>query len=106
MEEKASWIKTKPAEVEKLILDLASKNISPEKIGLILRDEHGIPKTRIITKKKICEILKENKIETSPEKNNIEKKIDNLKKHSEINKHDYTAKRRLVQRIGQLRKYK
>ncbi|NCN98572.1 hypothetical protein COU62_04440 [Candidatus Pacearchaeota archaeon CG10_big_fil_rev_8_21_14_0_10_35_219] len=102
----ASWIKAKPQEIEKLVVELGKKNTSPEKIGLKLRDEHGIPKAKMITKKKICQILEENGIKVNPEKDSIERKIDKLQKHSEKHKHDYGAKRKLVQRIAQLRKHK
>ena len=56
------FIKVKPAEVEALVVQLAQKNTPPEKIGLILRDQHGIPKAKLLGKK-IGQILRENKIE-------------------------------------------
>ena len=48
MAEKADWTKFKPVEVEKIIVDLARQGIAPEKIGLILRDQHGIPKAKLL----------------------------------------------------------
>jgi len=106
MAEAKSLMKMKSADIEKLVVELAKKNIPSEKIGLILRDQHGIPKVRLITKKKINQILKENNIETNSEYENVAKKIDNLKKHTEKHIHDYTAKRRIVQRTSHLRKLK
>lgn len=105
-EAKTSWIKMKSADVESLVIDLARKNISPEKIGLVLRDQHGVPKVRLITNKKISQILKENKLGVNPEAENISKRIDNLKKHIEKHKHDYTAKQKLTKRLAHLRKVK
>jgi len=37
---------------------------------------------------------------------NIKKRIEKLKAHLQKNKHDYTAKRKLAKRQGQLRKLK
>jgi len=95
----SSWVKLKPAEIETLVVQLGKKNIPSEKIGLILRDEHGIPKTRIFGKK-VCQILEENGIKTNSEYENVNKKIDILKKHFVKHKHDYSAQRSIVKKHG------
>lgn len=95
MVDKADWTKIKPAEVEKIIVELARQGISPEKIGLILRDQHGVPKAKLFGIK-IKKVLEKNKLSTDSEKKNIMKKIEGLKKHSLANKHDYTAIRKAV----------
>jgi len=95
MAEKADWTKIKPAEVEKLIVDLAKQGTPPEKIGLILRDQHGVPKSKLLGLK-MSKVLEKNKLDSNSEKKNILKKIERLKKHSEKNKHDYTAIRKAV----------
>lgn len=95
MTEKADWTKIKPAEVEKLIVDLSKQGNAPEKIGLILRDQHGIPKTKLLGLK-IGKVLSKNNLESSSENKNISNKIEKLKKHSLTNKHDYTAIRKAV----------
>ena len=41
-------------------------------------------------------VLEKNKLDSNSEKKNILKKIERLKKHSEKNKHDYTAIRKAV----------
>lgn len=101
--EKESWIKLKPAEVEKKILELAKEGLTSEKIGLVLRDKHGIPKAKIFGKK-ITQILKENDLYEDSEYNHIGKKLDNLKKHLEKNRHDYSAKRSLITYSGKYNK--
>ena len=93
--EKPSWIKMKPADIEKIVVELAKKGESPAKIGLILRDKHGIPKTKIFGKK-ITQILGENGIEYEDDKKIIDKKIEKLKTHISKNKHDYPASRALT----------
>jgi small subunit ribosomal protein S15 len=94
---KPDWLKMKPAEVEKIILELAKEGNSPEKIGLILRDKHGIPKAKLLGKK-ITQILKENKIAFQTAKDNISGSIKNLERHIKTNKHDNTAKRSMAKK--------
>jgi ribosomal protein S15P/S13E len=102
---KTDWVKTKPEEVKKLVVELGKKNTPPEKIGLILRDQHGIPKTKIFGKR-VNQILKENNIELNSEYENLLKKSDNLKKHFEKHKHDYSAKRSIMKHSGAINKLK
>ncbi len=104
-ETKQSWVNIKSAEVEKLVLEIAKENESPSKIGIILRDKHGIPKAKSLGKK-ISKILKENSIKIKSEKEITEGKIEKLKKHSEKNKHDYTAARALTKNLWVLHKTK
>ena len=47
----SEWLKIKPSEVENIVIDLYKKGNTPAKIGLILRDQHGIPKAKLIGKK-------------------------------------------------------
>ena len=102
---KTDWVKIKPEEVEKLVVELGRKNTPPEKIGLILRDQHGIPKTKIFGKK-VNQILKENGIELNSEYESLLKKSDKLKKHFEKHKHDYAAKRSIMKYSGTINKLK
>ena len=103
--EKTEWVKMKPEEVTKKIVELGKQGIQPEKIGLILRDEYGIPKARLFGKK-IGQTLKENKIEINSELNNLSKKLDNLKKHFGQNKHDYPAKKSIIKTFSRVNKLK
>jgi len=80
---------------------LAKENTPTEKIGLILRDKHGIPKAKILGKK-ISQILKDAKIETRPEKEKILEKIGKLKMHLEKNKHDYPTQRAITKMLWAL----
>jgi len=100
---KPDWVKMKPAEVEKLIVELAKQGESPAKIGLILRDKHGIPKAKLLGKR-ISEILKEAKIKITPEKELVQKRIDILNKHIANNKHDQSAKKTLIKQLWTLKR--
>ncbi len=101
--ETADWAKMKPSEVEKIVVELGKNGNSPQKIGLILRDEHGIPKTKLFGKR-ISQILKANNIEVEDESSTIKKKIAKLEKHFSNNKHDYTVQRAIMEYNSRLNK--
>ena len=98
---KPDWIKIKPKELEKIVLDLHKEGETPEKIGLILRDKHGIPKAKLLGKK-VTQILKEAKIETKNEKEKVDNRINMLRAHISKNKHDYPAQRSLTKELWAL----
>jgi small subunit ribosomal protein S15 len=97
-DKKPSWIKIKPAELEKLIIGLAKEGHDLAKIGLILRDKHGIPKTKLFGKK-ISHILKEREVEYIDETKIIEERTNKLKSHIAKNKHDHPASRSLTKKL-------
>ena len=103
MTEKADWTKMKPAEVEKIIVSLGKDGVPPAKIGLILRDQHGIPKAKLLGIK-VNKVLAKNKILVDSQKNHLLEKIEKLGKHSEKNHHDYTAIRKAVMYSAILKK--
>ena len=103
---KPNWIKLKPKEVESLVLEISKENPSPSHIGLILRDKHGIPKTKTITGKKILAILEENKIKAKSEKEFIQEKLNRIKKHFGKHKKDYTSSKALTKQLWALQKAK
>ena len=107
MAEKATKTKrtSKSADIEKLVVELGKKNVPPEKIGLILRDQHGISKAKLHGKK-ISTILKENGIPFLKELDNVEVKQAKLKKHFAKHKHDYTARRMIFKYTGKIHKLK
>ncbi len=94
---KMDWVKIKLPELEKLVVQLHKEGNSPEKIGLILRDKHGIPKAKLIGKR-ITAILKDAKIQLPSEKSKVEKKVEKIESHLVKHKHDYTAKRSLYKK--------
>lgn len=94
-EAKPEWVKMKPAEMEKLVVELYKQGNTPAKIGIILRDQHGIPRAKLIGKK-ITQILNEANIQDNSEQERIQKKIKGLEAHSTKHKHDYTAKKSIT----------
>ena len=89
------WVKQKPKEVEQLVVELKKKDYPSSKIGLTLRDTHGIPSIQAITGKKVGRIIKENELTNKfpDELMNLMKKSVRLHKHLEKNKHDVHNKR-------------
>ena len=82
-------------EAEKLVMDLAKKDVPLSKIGLTLRKEHGIGRAKLELGK-IGKILKKNKVKRFPDdlKSLIEK-AKNLRKHRTKNYKDNVSKRGL-----------
>lgn len=100
----SSWTKLKPKELEEKIIELAKKGNSPSKIGLILRDQHAVPKTKQLLNNKISRILKESNTEYKTDKIIIQDNIKTLKVHIEKNKHDHKAQHSLARKLWQIRK--
>ena len=103
---KPTWIKMKEPELKKVILELSEKH-APSKIGIILRDQYGIPTTKIYGKK-LGAYLGELGIETKEELENAEKKFNALKEHLKKNVTDKGAKHRLQKaqsRLNILKRY-
>lgn len=92
------WLKYKPEEVEQLVIKLAREGYPLSMIGIILRDQYGIPDVKQITGKKILKILKENNLapEIPEDLLNLMKKAVKIRKHLEIHKKDYHSKRGLI----------
>ncbi len=91
------WFKYRPEEVEAMVMKLAKEGHPPSEIGILLRDQHGIPLTKPITGKSITHILRDAGLESSlPEDfENLLKKASRLRAHLEKNPKDLHNKRAL-----------
>ena len=83
----------KEPELKKTIIELSEKH-SPSQIGFILRDQYGIPTTKIFGKK-LKAYLKELGVDRNEDLENAEKKVDGLKEHLKNNITDRSAKHKL-----------
>jgi len=101
--ERPVWLKYSEEEVKSLILKLAGKGLTSEKIGLILRDQYGIPKVKLYGLK-IKDVLKVKFNE--PTLINLEKKVEKISNHYTKNKHDKKAERALIINTAKLKKRK
>lgn len=103
---KPEWLKLSEEELKKIIKELAQKN-PPSVIGKILRDQYGIPTTKVYGKK-LCQYLKEIGIETNEELQNTEEKLNRIKEHLRKNSQDKKTKHKLQKiqsKVNILRKY-
>lgn len=91
------WCGYKPEEVEAFIIKLAKEGYPPSRIGVLLRDQYGIPLAKHILGKSISQILKEQNLAPPlPEDlDNLLKTAANLRAHLEKNKKDLHNKRGL-----------
>jgi len=108
--ERPAWVERSAEEVENLVVKLARKGFSKSMIGIILRDSYGIPLVKVVSGKKISEILEAKEIEsTLPEDLlNLVKKALNIRKHMETNHKDLQGKKglqRTESKIFRLIKY-
>ncbi len=59
-DKRPDWVPLKEKEIEELIISLYKEGNSSSKIGIILRDQHGVPGTKIAIGKNMCKILQKN----------------------------------------------
>ena len=92
-----TWIQYTPDEVEQLVVELARRGFMPSQIGMILRDQYGIPLVKPITGKKLTEILEEHGIkqELPEDLLNLIRKALRIRKHLEEHPKDMASRRGL-----------
>ena len=110
MAEKTEWVEYSTEEIEEIILKLRKEGKSTSVIGVILRDQYGIPDVKSVTGMKITQILeKHGQTEEYPEDlMNLIRKAVNIREHLKENPKDLHTKRglQLVEsRIRRLVKY-
>lgn len=84
-------------EVQKLVVELRTSGLSSSQIGIVLRDTHGIPSVKSVTKKSLTDVLRDNGVapELPEDLFNLITKALNLRDHLEENKKDLHNKRAL-----------
>lgn len=97
MAAKPEWTEYSNEEIEELILKLRKEGKSTSVIGVILRDQYGIPDVKSVTGLKITAVLEKNgQTEEYPEELiNLIKKAVNIRDHLEENPKDLHTKRGL-----------
>jgi small subunit ribosomal protein S15 len=104
------WSGYSKDDVEKLILQLAKERHSSAQIGMILRDQYGIPDVKTLTKKRIAEIIKKHGAagDIPEDMMSLLKKAVHLRAHLGRNKKDRASKyglEKLESRIRRFGKY-
>lgn len=102
---KPVWLKYVDSEIKEIILKLAEKDskMTAEKIGLILRDNYGIPQTKIYNTK-ISNVLKKEGKYKHPDQENLKIKVKKLEEHLNKNKQDKRTERALIITKAKLKK--
>lgn len=95
--EAPAWSNTDVKAIEKVIVDLKKEGYSSSSIGLVLRDQYGVPDVKLIMGKRIDQIIKDNGLQSDiPEDlRNLMMKALGLRKHLVENKNDLHNKRQL-----------
>jgi len=104
------WVQFTPEEVELIIAELARKGYPPSMIGVILRDQYGIPLAKAVLGMKLGKVLEKYGIKLSVPEDlfNLMKRAVNLRRHLEEHPKDYHSHRGLIEvesKIHRLIKY-
>ena len=104
------WIAYSNEEIEEFIVKFKREGKTASQIGVILRDQYGIPSVKEVTGEKITQILRRNgQAEEYPEDlMNLIRRAVNIRDHLEENPKDLHGKRGLTiieSRIRRLGKY-
>ena len=110
MANKPEWVEYSTEEIEELILKLTKEGNSTSKIGIILRDQYGIPDVKLITGQKITKILEKHDqgLEYPEDLMNLIRRAVNIRDHLEENPKDLHIRRglRIIEsKIRRLVKY-
>ncbi len=104
------WVDKRPEEVVDLVVTMSKEGYGSSMMGIILRDQYGIPDVRLITGKSINSILEENNLQGEYPEDlfNLIARAVNLRKHLELNPKDVHSTRGLnliEEKIRRLGKY-
>jgi len=100
------WVTFSNEEIEEMILKFNKEGKTTSEIGIILRDQYGIPKVKDVTGERITEILKRNdQAGDYPEDlMNLIRRAVNIRDHLEDNPKDLHSKRGLTIIESRIRK--
>ncbi|MEF8873562.1 MAG: 30S ribosomal protein S15 [Candidatus Thermoplasmatota archaeon] len=110
LEENPDWVTVEEDEIEELIVKLAKRGRTSSEIGVILRDQYGVPDVELAIDKSVTDILEENDLDPEFPEDLLAlmERAVNLKEHLEEHPKDKANRRglRLVEsKIRRLVKY-
>jgi len=102
------WANQDAKEIEELIVKMAKEGMSTSLIGIRLRDHHNVPSVKLLTGKRITQIIKDNGMEYKLPEDlaNLIKKAVNIHDHLSENTRDVHNRRNLqlveakIRRLG------
>ncbi len=105
-----SWCRYSPEEAEAFVIQLAREGHPPSQIGVLLRDQYGIPLTKFLTGKSVTEIMESAgvSLELPEDLQNLLQKANRLQRHMARNKKDAVNKHSLelvTSKIRRLARY-
>ena len=105
-----SWVQISASDLTEQIVKMARRGQSPSQIGVVLRDQYGIPQVKGVTGSKILRILKVQGVapQLPEDLYHMIKKAVNIRKHIEKFRADRDGKFRLIlveSRIHRLARY-
>lgn len=85
-----SWVELSDDEIKESIVKLRNDGLSKSMIGIKLRDQYGVPSTKVMFSQKLGVVLgNEGLTEELPEDlSNLIKKYQKVKRHNELNSKD------------------
>jgi len=97
MTESPKWVPIGKTEIEELIVKMAADGNSSAKIGLILRDQHGVPSVKLSTGKTVTQIMREKDImpKLPEDLGSLLKKVISLSTYLKHNPRDIHNRRNL-----------
>ncbi|ARM75813.1 30S ribosomal protein S15 [Acidianus manzaensis] len=100
------WVRFTREEVEMLVEELAKRGYQPSMIGVILRDQYGIPLVKQVTGKKMTKILEEKNLapELPEDLFNLLRKAVNVRRHLTEYPKDKVSKKSLEEIESKIRR--
>lgn len=95
--ENPSWVPLNATEIEDLVVKLARDGLMSARIGLVLRDQYGVPSVKLATGKSITQIMDENGVSSSLPEDlaSLMRRAIDLNNHLKDNRGDVSNKRGL-----------
>ncbi|MBN1323713.1 MAG: 30S ribosomal protein S15 [Methanotrichaceae archaeon] len=100
------WCDMTPEEVEKIVLRMFDGGMSTSKIGLTLRDQYGVPSSKLLLGRNMTRFLKERTTvpEIPEDLANLMRKALVIRRHLRSNQNDVHNKRSLQLCEGKIRR--
>lgn len=100
------WVQFTPEEVEAIIVELARKGYPPSMIGILLRDQYGIPLAKSVIGQKVLDVLEKHnvKLVVPEDLYNLMRRAVNLRKHLAVHPKDTHSLRGLIEIESKIRR--